>query len=506
MRKYFVPILITSLSGLHLWSLLRFPAPFVDEAWLASRAWGYLQTGRCFGPLDIGIFDYLKGYWTFLPCVPTWLQSVALRLAGTPSLLAIRLVSLFFGVILLLAVYWIGDLTGGRRLGILCLVIVGFSYAFFYSAHLARYDVIAATLGYLSMAIYLNERQKRRWWVGLLTGLLLGIAFEIHPNSAIFIPGLILVAVWDQRWGILRSAQFYGFITGGLLGMGLYIALHIIPFRQTYLEFNQYSFNVTHSPPLFTLNLSIILQSVAEMGSFLAVIMLLMFPVFIFGFIFLIKRRTSGDITLLILSSTLIADFILLVRLKPGYYAIYIAPILLIVAANYLLHIQDTPWSGHWADYLGRIAWGLVFVSFGLNLFMLRQNSYTSYAANQNRINSLAEIGDIVLGPQIYWFGLTSNKYLYMEQIAYYRHYHPQETLENALRHYHPSIFIEDNHLRGYVKGSTMDESSLFGYLSVSLPELERVLASHARLVAEFDGGYFGNTRVYRFDWDVASP
>ena len=51
-----------------------------------------------------------------------------------------------------------------------------------------------------------------------------------------------------------------------------------------------------------------------------------------------------------------------------------------------------------------------------------------------------------------------------------------------------------------------MDESSLFGYLSVSLPELERVLARHARLVAEFDGGYFGKTRVYRFDWDVASP
>lgn len=47
MRKYFVPILITSLGELHLWSLLRFPAPFFDETWLASRAWGHLQTGRC---------------------------------------------------------------------------------------------------------------------------------------------------------------------------------------------------------------------------------------------------------------------------------------------------------------------------------------------------------------------------------------------------------------------------------------------------------------------------
>ena len=125
MRKLFPLLLILALLGLHLWSLLRFPAPFVDEAWLASRAWGFVQEGRCFGALDRGIFDYLDGYWTFLPCLSVMLHAAVLRLAGAPSLLAVRLVSLFFGFVLLGVVYWIGARLAGRQLGWLSLALVG---------------------------------------------------------------------------------------------------------------------------------------------------------------------------------------------------------------------------------------------------------------------------------------------------------------------------------------------------------------------------------------------
>jgi hypothetical protein len=43
MRKYLLPLLlIVALLGLHLWSLLRIPAPFVDE----SSLFGYLALDR----------------------------------------------------------------------------------------------------------------------------------------------------------------------------------------------------------------------------------------------------------------------------------------------------------------------------------------------------------------------------------------------------------------------------------------------------------------------------
>jgi 4-amino-4-deoxy-L-arabinose transferase-like glycosyltransferase len=413
----------------------------------------------------------------------------------------VRLVSLFFGFLLLGGIYWIGALLGGRRLGFLSLLLLGLSYPFFYSAHLARPDVIAAALGYLAIAMYLHDRARRRGWVGLATGLTLGLAFEIHPNSAIFIVAILVLYLWDLRLGILRSAQFYGYIAGGLLGAGVYAALHVLPYPQTFLEFNRYSFNATHTPPLFTLDISILLASLAETATFLAVALLLLLPVVVLGVFWLISRRSPADRTLLVLAGALLGSYALLVQLKAGYYAIFLAPVLLLTAAHYLLHALETPWSGRWTDYLGRLAWGLTLAAIAMNLWTLRQDNYPRYLANQSQVDALVNAGDTVLGPQVYWFGLSDHPYLYMEQLAYYRHYHPQTSLEDALKHFRPSVFIEDSHLRGYMEGSALDESSLFGYLALDRSELERILNKYARPVAEFDSGIFGETRLYRFDW-----
>lgn len=495
-------MLIAALLGLHLWSLLRFPAPFVDEAWLTSRAWGFLQNGRCFGALDMGIFDYVDGYWTFLPCLSVMIQAGALRLAGAPSLLAVRLTSLFFGFVLLGAIYWIGATLGGRRVGALGMMLVGLSYPFFYSAHLARPDIIAAALGYLALAIYLAERPQRRGWVGLLIGLTLGLAFEIHPNSSIYILAVSLLLLWELRRKVLRSAQFYGFLAGGLLGAGLYAAMHILPYPRGYLEFNRYAFNATHAPPLLSGDLRLWLESLMETGSFLGTALLLMSPVVILGVIRLVRRRSAQDETLLLLAAALLGSYILLVRLKPGYYAIFLTPLMLVIAANYLLQMLRTPWQGRIGDYLGRLAWGLALLSLAMNLSVLRQDAYASYLANQARINAQVRPGDVILGPQIYWFGLSEHRYLYLEQIAYYRHFHPQASLADTLRHYQPSFFIRDNHLRGYLEGSSQEADTLFGYLALSQAELEDVLARFAHPVAEFESDISGRTTLYRFDWD----
>src|SRR3954451_23764640 len=63
--------LLAAVMGLHLATLLRFPAPFVDEGWNASRAWGLLHTGQAFGTLDAGLFDKYPGYWTYFPWLAT---------------------------------------------------------------------------------------------------------------------------------------------------------------------------------------------------------------------------------------------------------------------------------------------------------------------------------------------------------------------------------------------------------------------------------------------------
>ena len=46
---------------LHLLTRMRYPAPFVDEAWLLSRAWTFIQTGHQFGGLDSGVGEQFAG-------------------------------------------------------------------------------------------------------------------------------------------------------------------------------------------------------------------------------------------------------------------------------------------------------------------------------------------------------------------------------------------------------------------------------------------------------------
>ena len=91
------------ISAFHLWSLMRIPPPFVDEAWNAARVWGLIRTGRPFGQLDAGVFDRYEGYWTFFPWLAVWVQSLSVRIAGAPTLFAVRVVSLVFGLVLLAA-------------------------------------------------------------------------------------------------------------------------------------------------------------------------------------------------------------------------------------------------------------------------------------------------------------------------------------------------------------------------------------------------------------------
>lgn len=501
-RRLLPYLLLVGLIGLHGWSLSRFPPPFVDEAWLTSRAWGFVESGRCFGALDAGIFDYGDGYWTFLPCLSVMLQAAALRLAGAPELLASRLISLIFGLVLLAGVYGIGLKLGGRRLGWMSLFLVGVSYPFFYSAHLARPDVIAAALGYLALAVYLADREYRRGWVGGMIGLTLGLAFEIHPNSAIFGVALGALYVWDLGAGVVRSRQFYGCLAGGMLGLGVYAAMHILPYPGNFFEFNQYAFHATHAPPLFTLDVSILAESVVETFAFQAAALSLLTPVVALGVVELARRRDAPDKTLLLLSGSLLGSYALLVRLKAGYYAIFLAPMLLIIAARYLLEGLAAPWRGRWRDYLSRLAWGLTLVSLGMNLLMLGENSYAEYLASQKQIQAWVRQEDVILGPQIYWFGMTQHPYLYLEQIAYYRHFHPGSSLEDALRRYRPTLFIKDNHLRGYLEGSRQEGDTLFGYLALSPEELEDALRRHARPIAEFESRIAGKTTLYRFDWD----
>ena len=137
---------------LHLLTLLRYPPPFVDEAWLVSRAWAFKQTGHQFGQLDAGLGEQFAGIWTLNQWLITVLQSSVLRFFAQPDLLPLRALSLVEGFGLLVVSYWTVSRLSGKTVAICSTLLLALSRIFFHTAHMVRYDILATVLGYSSLA------------------------------------------------------------------------------------------------------------------------------------------------------------------------------------------------------------------------------------------------------------------------------------------------------------------------------------------------------------------
>jgi len=495
--------LFAAVATIHLWSLLRFPAPSVDEAWFASRAWAFLHTHRAFGALDAGVLDRFEGYWTLFPWLPVLFQSIGLRLAGAPALFPLRMISLVFGLILLCAVYVIGNCLGGSRLGLWGVFLVALSGPFIYSAHLARYDMMAAAWGFVAIAFYFISSRSSLVWMSLLSGLCVGLAFEIYPHSAIYGPTLVALYFLDWQWAMLRNRHFWGFISGVGLGLAFYAVLHVLPYPQTYFSLARLVFGPTHTPPLFTLQPSVIIQGIRDMGTLLGHFHRPLIPLIIWAIFMLLRERSQANKRLLVLGGSLVLGGVLLIRNKFYCYMIQISPVIELIVAALACRVSRLPWRGLPMDYVRRaLVWGLCATAIGFNLFLLvKFNLMQDYQAVQRRVNQIVQPDDSIMSSQVYWFGLYDHIYYSWEELVYYRRYAPGSTMEDALRQFRPDLLIVDTDWRSNIlerPGDTLYSQHLY----LPRQEFEAFLDRCATLIGEFDGGSYGLIQVYRVLWE----
>lgn len=491
------------ITGFHSWSLIRFPQVLNDEAWLVSRAWYYLQTGLVFGPLDMGVIDRFEGFWTFPPWLPTFIQSMSLGIFGSPSLLPARVVSLLFGMVLLGAIYLICISDGDIRLAILSVLIIATSRTFMISSHVARVDILAASLGYLALAIILYDRFSH-WWVGLVSGLLVGLAFEIHPHSAIFVPAIFILFFAKLRMTILKQRQFWMFIVGGLIGMFFYSSIHIFRYPQTFTALNRLIFTSTHTPPIFTTNLNVLYQSTRDAvyliynTHFLSAILI---PIAVI--VLIVERK---NLTILYLAGAIIISSILLIRNKFIEYGILITPIIGILIASSLLIMYDKFKSGNRGNRiaiiitLGLIV-GISLLTSFLNVYFTIRNDQIYYQNVIYQLDNVIDPSDVIMAQQVYWFDFSDHKYYSWEQLVYFQRYSPGSKILDAFNEFKPDIFIIDSQLRRFITDSP-GISTYSKYLTLPKSELLQILDDQAELISEFDGGVYGQIQVFRFNWD----
>ncbi len=503
-----VASLLCLLAAIHLLSLVRFPGAFEDEGWYANRAWGLLHSGWAFGTVDSGVFEYYPNYERFFFWLGSALTAPVLALFG-PTLFAVRLTSLLFGMILLAVIYYIGMRLYDHHTGLLAVGLLGMSVPFFQMAHFGRQDVIVAAFGYGAIACYLSATRAGRYWTGFLAGLLATLTLDIHPSGAIFIAAVGLLCLRDYGWRAVQTARCWT-VGAGIAGGALYFAaLHLLPDPRTFAALYRLTFGDFRTPPLQTGNPLIWIVSLWEtlgglgipLGGPLRAQSILGILIAV-GTLSLLWRRSHADKTVLTLLGGLVLAFALLTQFKQPFYYISLLPAAVLVVAAWAVWMARLPWRGSLLGYSRTVfVGGLVLGSLSIVLPALSLDGNPNYETALVAVRQAIPAGSTVMGNQLYWFAQPAQRYLSWEQLVYYQRYRPGSSLAEAFASLRPDYLIFDPSLSVYVKPNKAQLDSYTQTLYISEAEMTRFLASRGRLVATFPAVASGTLRVYQLNW-----
>lgn len=492
-------VFFTALLILNLWSLMRYPFPFPDEATLTSRAWNYLSTRHAFGVLDEGIVEAYDHYWIVYQWLITFLHSFVLRFLPGPSLAALRGFSLIMGILLLGVSYILARSLCGKNVAYISVLLLASSRAFYHSAHQVRYDILAALLAYSSLTLVVLDTRKR-FWVGLAAGMVTGLAVETHLNALIFPPVIGIVYLISSGRSFYKNPSVWGYALGGCVGLIYYLGLHYFPDPQTAVSINALAFGSSKQPPLFSFDGGKILFGFLDGFKLLLVAsgsMVFLAPLAIRP---LLNLRSREGYILLGGNAVLFVTSGLIMPSKMGHYSIYLAPAFLILVAYYLKIFFTLPWRGRVQDFAMRVlVWGMTLGGVALGISAILPDQYADYQIIQADINSSIRPDDTVMGVQTYWLGMPEVKYRSWELLFQYQALHPGATLEEAVDHFGTTIFVIDPELRELIADNVAPDSPWFGY-HLSKQDFDRFIKKRGDLVFYHEYVSRGLYEVYRIE------
>jgi len=498
--------LLACIQVLHVVSLERWPITFVDEAWMAARAWGWLETGQNYGPLDAGVFEQLDGYWTFFPVSPTLIHAIATRLLGF-SIISLRYTSYISGIALILSTCSISYLLSKSIIAsALVGILISTSYAFGYSTHLARSDIHVATLGFTAIALCLASHPTKRWPFNLLAGLALGLAFEMHMNAIIYFPVVLALHFLQDGRGAVRSKRFWAFIVGTTAGAVVYLWLHVLRYPSTYAAMGA-GLSRTHRPPILGADLAALGAELKDLGIYLFLATSGRLPIVLLAMIGLARKPHRWVRVALLLCGIGTIAFALLVRNKMDYYAILISPYTDIVLGLWVfdLFFSDSART-FWRKRCRSITLSWIAVTILLTpaiVTLTPPNAGVEHVAERIRYHLHPD--DSIMASQVYWLSLKDYEYLSWQQILNYKQLNPGATLSEALNYLQPDVFVIDDHLALFIIDDIPAPPSGFARYSWErrLPEdeLRAFLTCRGTLLDSFETAAYGNIMIYGINW-----
>ncbi len=177
--------------------------PQIDEGMFASPAYNLATHGH-FGTTVLETEESSltridqRTYWV----MPLFLLNISASFEAFGfSLFTMRLVSIFWGLVLLLAIYTIAlKLSDDKRVALFALILAACDYMVLETASSARMDMMSASLGFSAIAAYLWLREKNLMLAVLVSNCLIVLDGLTHPNAILpFVGLLFLTAFLDLR-------------------------------------------------------------------------------------------------------------------------------------------------------------------------------------------------------------------------------------------------------------------------------------------------------------------
>ena len=214
--------------------------PWCDEAWFASSSVNLVRHGFIGNTLMIdagGPLESIKDHTYWQPPLYFLAEALVFKTFGV-GLFQARLLSVFFGLIGLIAVFYICRKTSLQSpvMSLLVVVLVAVDYFYLNIASDARMDMMSASLAFLALAMYFCLRERNFSIALLISNTLVCLSGLSHPNGIL---GLIML------WGLIifldrrRLGTRYVLVCLvpyiiGAIGWGLYIAQDFHAFKSQF--------------------------------------------------------------------------------------------------------------------------------------------------------------------------------------------------------------------------------------------------------------------------------
>ena len=336
-----------------------------------------------------------------------------------------RVVSLLWGGLLLWFTFLAGRRLYGPGAAAIAVLFLAVSQPFLTASHIVRPDIVVAALVMAAVYCALRGLQEGGAVWHVISGLLLGLSLDVHPNTLAFVPtvGLCYLARSGRR--VLQAREAWLFVGGLVVGVVYYVTVRVLPDPRLYAEAFSYWVGVDKRPPAVSSGAFQALQ--AELWRWnqyftnrLAELFLL--SVGVVAAVWRLARVRRLDPLLGGLLAAFVI-FVLLVSSKTEFYLILFFPLLVLLLAAAVGEVGSNLVGARLPAVALLVVLAVSAMGFEDNFrdvieaaSNFRERDYGVLSA---QLQGEIPAGSRVVAPPTYWIGLARPPY-YLEYVDFY--------------------------------------------------------------------------------------